>query len=370
MPRGLTPGAQPTIAVLALHAPALRVPHHRRALATSAPGRLRRSTAGREAARSADTTCCTYASPAFAGIDFYFRTRPRIRPAAQAPAGALVVPVRAGATADCAKGKRWWTSVRQHRDLRGPVRAAARLPFVAVMPASTAPAKIEAVRALRPLRTHRRRRSVHAGARAIAADGACFLDQFGSPNAPPTGRGNNNIAESIIGQLANANRIRSRRGSCAARAPAAPSTIGRYLRYREWTRACAWPNRRRRLRPGLAQPRSRAAAAAPPDRGHRPGGWNLASCSTWSTRWSRSGRGFDRRHGCWNGSAAATAVPPAPTSSPASNWLPRCARGDTGSIATLLCDRGERYAGNAVRPRLAGTAASTPEPAAIRRGWD
>ena len=157
----------------------------------------------REAARSADTHLLHAGLPGLPGIDFYFKDE------AAHPTGSLkhrlarslflyalcngrlregqaVVDASSGSTAI---SEAWFAR------LLG-------LSFTAVMPATTAPAKIEAVQAL----------GGHcdltgpdtcpqARAKEIAARGACFLDQFGLAERATDWRGNNNIAESILEQL-------------------------------------------------------------------------------------------------------------------------------------------------------------------------
>src|SRR3546814_18083207 len=69
------------------------------------------------------------------------------------------------------------------------------------MPAATAPAKIEAVHALGGhCELTGPQTCPQARAREIAAQGACLLDQFGLAERATDWRGNNNIAESIVGQ--------------------------------------------------------------------------------------------------------------------------------------------------------------------------
>ena len=158
----------------------------------------------REAARSADTHLLHQAFPAFPGIDFYFKDE------AAHPSGSLkhrlarslflyalcngrleegqqVVDASSGSTAI---SEAWFAR------LLG-------LPFVAVMPACTAPRKIADVEALGGTCDLVEDPSqVHARAAWHAARGACHLDQFGLAERATDWRGNNNIAESIMDQLA------------------------------------------------------------------------------------------------------------------------------------------------------------------------
>jgi cysteine synthase A len=195
----------------------------------------------REAARSADTHLLHLTLPAVPGIDFYFKDE------ATHPSGSLkhrlarslflyalcngrlvegqpVVDASSGSTAI---SEAWFARMLG-------------LPFTAVMPDCTAPAKIEAVRALggrcelTPPGTDPKAR-----ARDIAADGACHLDQFALAERATDWRGNNNIAESILGQLAREPHPVPAWIACGAGTGGTSATIGRYLRYRGLdTRLC------------------------------------------------------------------------------------------------------------------------------------
>ncbi len=65
-----------------------------------------------------------------------------------------------------------------------------------------------------------------------AVRGACHLDQFGLAERATDWRGNNNIAESIIGQLAREAEPEPAWIVCGAGTGGTSATIGRYLRYR------------------------------------------------------------------------------------------------------------------------------------------
>jgi cysteine synthase len=194
-----------------------------------------------EAARSADTQLLQLDMPAFPGITVYLKDE-----AAQ-PTGSLkhrlarslflyalcngllregqpVVDASSGSTAI---SEAWFAR------LLG-------LPFIAVMPACTAPAKIADVRALGgdcdlvedPAR-------VHQQAAMHAARGACHLDQFGLAERATDWRGNNNIAESIVAQMACEPHPVPTWIVCGAGTGGTSATIGRYLRYRGLeTRLC------------------------------------------------------------------------------------------------------------------------------------
>ena len=304
----------------------------------------------REAARSADTHLLRVDFPAFPGIAFYFKDESahpsgslkhrlarslylyalcngRLRP------GQAVVDASSGSTAI---SEAWFAR------LLG-------LSFTAVMPSSTAPRKIRDVQALGgrcdlvddPAEVHDR-------AAAHAGRGACHLDQFGLAERATDWRGNNNIAESIIGQLAAEPHPEPAWIVCGAGTGGTSATIGRYLRYRSLdTRLCVaepsggafvqgWKTRdrgacaskptliegigRARVEPGfifevvdaveeIDDVDSIAAAWLLEDLlGHRFGGssgTNLVACLRLAGKMR--------------------------------------ARGEAGSIVTLLCDRGDRY---------------------------
>jgi len=188
----------------------------------------------REAARSADTHLLHLQLPAFPGIDFYFKDE------AAHPSGSLkhrlarslflyalcngrlhpgqaVVDASSGSTAI---SEAWFARMLG-------------IPFTAVMPACTAPRKIRAVEVLgghcdlvdAP-------GEVHARARWHEARGACHLGQFELAERATDWRGNNNIAESILGQLERERHPHPAWVVCGAGTGGTSATIGRYLRYR------------------------------------------------------------------------------------------------------------------------------------------
>ena len=305
----------------------------------------------REAARSADTHLLHVRFPAFADIDFYFKDE------ASHPTGSLkhrlarslflyalcngrlragqpVVDASSGSTAI---SEAWFAR------LLG-------LPFVAVMPACTAPAKIEAVRALGgECELTGPATCTQARAREIAVDGACFLDQFGLAERATDWRGNNNIAESIIGQLAGEPHPEPAWVVCGAGTGGTSATIGRYLRYRGLTtRLC------------VAEPAGSAFVHGWRERDPQA----VASQTTVIEGIGRAKvepgflfnvvdavaevedvdsvvamrvleRLLGRRYGGSSGTNLAACVELAEGMR---------LRGEAGSIVTLLCDRGERYA--------------------------
>jgi cysteine synthase A len=304
----------------------------------------------RESARSADTHLLHLALPAFPGIDFYFKDE------ATHPSGSLkhrlarslflyalcngrlsegqaVVDASSGSTAI---SEAWFARMLG-------------LPFTAVMPDCTAPAKIEAVRALGG-RCELTPPGVdpQARAREIALGGACHLDQFALAERATDWRGNNNIAESILGQLAQEPHPQPSWIVCGAGTGGTSATIGRYLRYRGlstqlcvaepagsafvhgWRRrdraACASQHTliegigRRRVEPGflfeivddVIEVQDAASVAA---------AWQLEAL-------------LGRRYGGSSGTNFVACLQLAARMR---------ARGERGSIVSLLCDRGERY---------------------------
>ena len=107
-------------------------------------------------------------------------------------------------------------------------------------------------------------RPTHARAAWHAARGACHLDQFGLAERATDWRGNNNIAESIIEQMAREPDPEPTWIVCGAGTGGTSATIGRYLRYRRLrTRLCV-AEPRERVRPWLAHGRDRSAVASQP----------------------------------------------------------------------------------------------------------
>jgi cysteine synthase A len=225
------------------------------------------------------------------------------------------------------------------------------LPYIAVMPRCTAPAKIREIEALGggcDLVDNAADVSARAAELAATLNGH-YLDQFTNAERATDWRGNNNIAESIVEQM------RLERHSvpdfivCGAGTGGTSATIGRYLRYRKLTtRLCvaeptgsafalAWPTRTRNVRDARASciegiGRSRVEPSfvleavddviEVDDAASCAGAWLLEEIS---------GRRF-------GGSSGTNLV--------ASLQLAARLRAShrRGSIVTLLCDRGERYA--------------------------
>ena len=304
----------------------------------------------RELARSADTHLLRLDLAAFPGIRFYFKdesTHPsgslkhRLARSlflyalcnGRLQRGQTVVDASSGSTAI---SEAWFARMLG-------------LPFVAVMPENTAPDKIDAVRALdghcelTPVGACTQTR-----AREIAAEGACHLDQFGLAERATDWRGNNNIAESIIQQMRLEPDPEPAWIVCGAGTGGTSATIGRYLRYAGLrTRLC------------VAEPTGGAYAE----------GWRRRDTTAVATRTSviegiarprvEPGFVFDvvdtveevddlesiaamwrlqellgRRYGGSSGTNLVACIRLAQT---------MLQRGESGSIVSLLGDRGERY---------------------------
>ena len=230
-------------------------------------------------------------------------------------------------------------------------------PFTAVMPRATALAKQREILALGgecELVDAGVDTAAHARALAENLD-ACYLDQFGLASNATDWRGNNNIAQSILEQC------RGREGGdpawivCGAGTGGTSTTIGRYLRYTgSRARLCiaepagaafaaGWARGDRGARAlhatcieGIGRPRVEPCFSFEladevievPDAASIAGAWMLE-------RWT------GRRFGGSSGTNLVAALRLASTMSE---------RGESGSIALLLCDRGDRYADTLYSP--------------------
>jgi cysteine synthase A len=225
------------------------------------------------------------------------------------------------------------------------------LPYIAVMPRDTAHAKILEIEALGGCcdfvddgcEVYTRAASL------AAARGGVYLDQFTNAERATDWRGNNNIAESIIEQM----RLEPHPSPdwivCGAGTGGTSATIGRYLRYRKLaTRLCvaepsgsafaaAWPTRARtieRAHPSCIEGIGRSRVEPSfvfevvdqvievDDAASCAGAWLLEEIS-------------GRRFGGSSGTNLVASLRLAARMH---------ASGRRGSIVTLLCDRGERYA--------------------------
>jgi cysteine synthase A len=115
------------------------------------------------------------------------------------------------------------------------------LPFIAVVPASTAPEKLGAIEALggtpHPVQDVR---TLYAVAEDLARQsGGHYMDQFTYAERATDWRGNNNIAESIYTQMAREPHAVPSWIVCGAGTGGTSATIGRFARYhRHATRLC------------------------------------------------------------------------------------------------------------------------------------
>ena len=308
------------------------------------------ATLDREAARSADTHLLKLEFPAFPGIGFYFKDE------AAHPSGSLkhrlarslylyalcngrlregqeVVDASSGSTAI---SEAWFARLLSLR-------------FTAVMPACTAAGKIRDVRALGghcDLIEGPEQTLDHVATHVLR--GACHLDQFGLAERATDWRGNNNIAESIIAQMAREPHPEPAWIVCGAGTGGTSATIGRYLRYRGLaTRLC------------VAEPNGGAFAV----------GWQTRASDAQAMGPTLiEGIGRQRVEPSFLFDVVDEVIEVDDATSIAAAWLLQelfghryggssgtnlaaCLRlaarmrdgGQSGSIVSLLCDRGERY---------------------------
>ena len=323
-----------------------------------------------EAARSADTHLLRLDLPAFPGIALYLKDE------ASHPTGSLkhrlarslflyalcngrlregqtVVDASSGSTAI---SEAWFAR------LLG-------LPFVAVMPRCTAPRKIADVQALggvcdlvdEPTQ-------VHARAAWHARNGACHLDQFGLAERATDWRGNNNIAESIIGQMALEPHPVPTWIVCGVGTGGTSATIGRYLRYRGLaTAVCAAEPAGSAFVHGWRGGDPQASASQPTviegiGRPRVEPGFvfevvdrvlEVADEGSIAAAWLLE-RLLGRRYGGSSGTNFIACVELAGQMH---------ARGEEGSIVSLLCDRGERYDRTLFHPEWLRERGIDPQPA-------
>ncbi len=305
----------------------------------------------RESARSADTHLLQLSLSGFPGIQIYLKDEAahatgslkhrlarslflyalcngRLKP------GQCVVDVSSGSTAI---SEAWFAR------LLG-------LPFVAVMPACTSPKKIQSVQALGG-QCDLVADPVDAQARANwhVAIGACHLDQFALAERATDWRGNNNIAESILRQMSLEPDPLPAWIVCGAGTGGTSATIGRYMRYRRVaTRLCVAEPTGSAFVHGWRSRDPDAVATQPTliegiGRRHVEPGFlfdvvddvievdDAASCAAMWQLESLLGR----RYGGSSGTNLVACLRIA---------AGMRERGERGSIVSLLCDRGERYA--------------------------
>jgi cysteine synthase A len=229
------------------------------------------------------------------------------------------------------------------------------LPFVAVMPASTSREKVELIE-LHGGRCHlvADPRSMYDEARRLAAEsGGHYLDQFTYAERATDWRGNNNIAESIFAQLALERHPVPAWVVVGAGTGGTSATIGRFVRYRRHsTRVCVVDPENSAFFPGWTS--GDPSHVLPPGaRGSRIEGIGRprvepsflpgvvdAMMSAPDAASIAAMRWCSRTTGRLVGGSTGTAL-----------WgalrlvASMRATGTPGSVVTLLCDGGERYAG-------------------------
>ncbi|MEV0106048.1 PLP-dependent cysteine synthase family protein [Nocardia sp. NPDC050799] len=247
------------------------------------------------------------------------------------------------------------------------------LDFVAVVPANTSPQKIALIEA-QGGRCHyvRRPPDMYTEAARLAAEcGGHYLDQFTNAERATDWRGNNNIAESIFDQLTLESHPVPEWIVVGAGTGGTSATIGRYLRYRRYPTQLAvvdpddsafygayetgqrdyttgMPSRIE----GIGRPRMEPSFVPEVvDRMiHVPDAASIAAARFAS-------RGLGRKVGGSTGT----------------NFWGACAliaqmlaTGRSGSVVTLLCDGGERYAGTYYSDEwVAGQGWELSEPTAV-----
>ena len=254
------------------------------------------------------------------------------------------------------------------------------LPFVAVVPRRTAPEKIAAI-AFYGGRAHMvdDPGTAYAEAERLAAElGGVYLDQFTYAERATDWRGNNNIAEAIFAQMALERHPVPAWIVCGAGTGGTSATIGRFVRYRRHaTRLCIadpeasvfhrhWADRsvtgvdrcdsvvegigRARVEPSfLPDVIDRAEAVCDAD--------SIAAMHLLSRRLGRrcGGSTGTNLHVC------------------AQIAGEMAARGETGSIVSILCDDGDRYASTCFDDRWLAARALDIAPAQARLaaalGW-
>lgn len=250
------------------------------------------------------------------------------------------------------------------------------LRFIAVMPDCTTPRKISVLQTLGAecdLVPNGIDASQHAQQRA-ANEGACYLDQFGLAERATDWRGNNNIAESILAQMAKEPNSEPAWIVCGAGTGGTSATIGRYLRYRRLaTQLC------------VAEPIGGAFAQGWTDRSItatqpclsiiegigrsniEPGFMfdvvdkvlEVSDDDSCSAAWFLEQQ-LGRRYG---GSSGANLIACLQLATHMRE------RNETGSIVTLLCDRGERYAETIFNPTWLALQNITIESNRLHPSW-
>ncbi|WP_067703119.1 PLP-dependent cysteine synthase family protein [Nocardia jejuensis] len=247
------------------------------------------------------------------------------------------------------------------------------LDFVAVMPAKTSPEKIALIEAQggRCHLVQNPSEMYTEAARLAAESGGHYMDQFTNAERATDWRGNNNIAESIFEQLRLESHPIPEWIVVGAGTGGTSATIGRYIRYR-----------RHETRLAVVDPENSAFY----------GGYELADVGYRTGLPSRiEGIGRPRVEPSFIGQVvdAMIEVPDAASVAAARHaslalgkrvggstgtnlWgafaliADMLAEGRTGSVVTLLCDGGDRYAGTYFNDEwVAGQGLSLDEPTAV-----
>ena len=226
------------------------------------------------------------------------------------------------------------------------------LRFIAVVPASTAPPKLDAIRFYGgEIHEVADPRAVYEVAQRLAEETqGHYLDQFTFAERATDWRGNNNIAESLFAQMRREEHPEPAWVVCGAGTGGTSATIGRFIRYQRFaTRLCVadpehsifhrhFADRSQRLLPdgmrsgieGIGRPRVEPSFI--PDVIDRmiavPDADSIGAMRALSAA-------LGRRVG---GSTGTNMI------ACADLIEEMAARGETGSLVTLLCDAGERYA--------------------------
>jgi len=226
------------------------------------------------------------------------------------------------------------------------------LRFIAVVPASTAAPKLEAIRFHGgEIHVVDDPRQIHAASHRLAAEtGGHFMDQFTFAERATDWRGNNNIAESIFAQMAAEEHPVPAWIVCGAGTGGTSATIGRYLRCRRHPSSLCVADpvgsvfhRHHADRSVTMLPEGCASliegiGRARVEPSFMPGVIDrmiavddAASIGAARTLSARVGRRVGGSTGT-NAWACARLIED------------MAARGETGSVVTLLCDGGDRYA--------------------------
>ncbi|ACK81147.1 PLP-dependent cysteine synthase family protein [Methylorubrum extorquens] len=250
------------------------------------------------------------------------------------------------------------------------------LPFVAVMPASTAPAKVaEIARYGGSCHFVEHPGAVYAEAIRIAEEtGGLYMDQFTHAERATDWRGNNNIAQSIFEQMARERHPVPAWIVVGAGTGGTSATIGRYLRYRgHATRLClADPDasvfHRHLADPSVTARSGTASVVEGIGRARLEPSFLPSLIDRWVAVPDAASLGAAR--------ALTEVIGRSCGASTGTNlWAAAelisemAAQGRSGSVVTLLCDSGERYRGTHLDPdwiRARGLDVDSPRDAMMR----